>query len=189
MAIGGILGAASLVLAFSQIPVGYWGDKIGRRPFLYLSWVLATLAAWMMASAASLSWFVVGLIMYGLSGFVTPPLNSYVTEARGKWSVARALTSIAAAYNGGMVAGPFIGGWIAEVYGLKSTYFVATYHLCGFNDFDLVYFESTGSSIGSSTRLNSLLQNQRFVHLLGMIFLVVFSSYLAQGLSSKFLAK
>ena len=75
-------------------------------------------ATFLMASANSLSVFIPGLLIYGLTGFVTPPMNSYATEARGKWSVARALTFISAAYNLGMVAGPFIGGRVAEGFGI-----------------------------------------------------------------------
>lgn len=187
VAIGSILGAASLVMAISQIPVGYLGDRIGRRPFLYASWVLGTLATWLMASANSLSWFVPGLILYGLTGFVSPPMNSYVTEARGKWSVARALTTVSAAYNLGMVAGPFIGGRLAETYGLKTTYGFAAYIFI-VSTIIIFFISKQPVHPGAHDNTNNhLLRNPRFTNLLIMIFLVVFSTYLPQGLSSNFL--
>ncbi len=185
--IGVILGAASLVMAISQIPVGYLGDRIGRRPFMYASWVLGTIATWIMASANSLTWFVPGIILYGLTGFVTPPMNSYVTEARGKWSVARALTTISAAYNLGMVSGPFLGGRLAQTYGLKSAYMIAAYI---FIVSTIIIFFISKQPVHPDSRNhqnNNLLKNSRFTHLLGMIFLVVFSTYLPQGLSSNYL--
>jgi MFS family permease len=185
--IGAILGGAALLLALSQMPVGYLGDRIGRRPFMYASWILGTIAAWMMAGANSLSLFVPGLLLYALTGFVTPPMNSYITQARGKWSVARALTTVSAAYNLGMVAGPFIGGKIAEIYGLKMLYFLAA----------IIYIVSTIIIFFISdqpvektvhvAQTGPMLRNPQFTRLMGVVFLVVFATYLPQSLSSNFL--
>jgi MFS family permease len=184
--IGAILGVASLALAISQVPAGYLSDRIGRRPFMYASWIIGSIAAWIMASAHSLNLFVPGLILYGLTGFVTPPMNSYVTEARGKWTVARALTTISAAYNLGMVAGPFIGGRLAQTYGLKSTYTVAA---CIFMVSTVIIFFISKQPVHPEAQNtnNHLLRIPRFAGLMGVIFLVVFSTYLPQGLSSNFL--
>jgi MFS family permease len=185
--IGLILGAASLVLAFSQIPAGILGDRVGRRPFMYASWIIGTIATGIMASAHSLSLFVPGLLLYGLTGFVTPPMNSYATHARGKWSVARALTFISAAYNLGMVAGPFIGGRLAESYGIKTTYILAT---CVFAVSTAIIFFISDQPVHPEAHVNNnfgMLRNPRFMQLLGVIFIVVFSTYLPQGLSSNFL--
>jgi MFS family permease len=187
VAIGAILGGAALLLALSQMPVGYLGDRIGRRPFMYASWILGTIAAWIMAGANSLSLFVPGLLLYALTGFVTPPMNSYITQARGNWSVARALTTVSAAYNLGMVAGPFIGGKIAEVYGLKMLYFLAA----------IIYIISTIIIFFISdqpvektvhvTQTGRMLRNPQFTRLMGVVFLVVFATYLPQSLSSNYL--
>lgn len=185
--IGLILGAASLVLAISQIPAGIFGDRIGRRPFMYASWIIGTLATAMMAAANSLSWFIPGLLLYGLTGFVTPPMNSYATDARGKWSVARALTFISAAYNLGMVAGPFLGGRMAEGFGIKTAYIIATGIFVVSTA--IIFFISDQPIHPEAHTGNKLdmLHNPRITQLLGVIFLVVFSSYLPQGLSSNFL--
>jgi MFS family permease len=185
--IGLILGAASLVLAISQIPAGIFGDRIGRRPFMYASWIIGTLATGLMASAHSLAWFVPGLLLYGLTGFVTPPMNSYATEARGKWSVARALTFISAAYNLGMVAGPFLGGRMAESFGIRIAYVIATGIFVVSTAIIFFISDQPVHPEAHSGEKFDMLRNPRFVQLLGVIFVVVFSTYLPQGLSSNFL--
>lgn len=185
--IGLILGAASLVLAISQIPAGIFGDRIGRRPFMYASWIIGTLATGLMASAHSLAWFVPGLLLYGLTGFVTPPMNSYATEARGKWSVARALTFISAAYNLGMVAGPFLGGRMAESFGIRIAYIIATGIFVVSTAIIFFISDQPVHPEAHSGEKFDMLRNPRFLQLLGVIFLVVFSTYLPQGLSSNFL--
>jgi predicted MFS family arabinose efflux permease len=70
--------------------------------------------------------FAAGLVLYGFTGFVISPLNSYITNARREWSVARALTTIGAAYSLGAIFGPALGGWVAEQFELRSVFALAT---------------------------------------------------------------
>ncbi len=120
--IGGILGGMGVAMVIAQLPAGYLADRIGPRPIMWGSWILGTAAAWMMALAHTLPFFIVGLIAYGLTSFVLAPMNSYITSVRGKWSPGRALSLVSAAYNLGAVAGPLIGGVIAKSMGLRSVY-------------------------------------------------------------------
>jgi MFS family permease len=46
-------------------------------------------------------------------------MNSYVTSSRGSWSVQRAVTFRAAAFQVGAIVGPILGGWIANTAGLS----------------------------------------------------------------------
>lgn len=123
--IGAILGGFGLMMTISHMPAGYLADRLGRRPVMQAAWVLGVLATWIMALAGSLPIFVSGLLLYGVTMFVLSPLYSYVTAARGKLSVGRALTLISAAFNLGVVIGPVLGGYIGEVAGLRQTYFIA----------------------------------------------------------------
>jgi len=79
-------------------------------------WITGVIAAWIMALAPSLSIFVAGLLLYGLTASVMAPLNAYVQGARGKWSVGRAVSFTSAAYNFGGIIGPIIGGVVGEVF-------------------------------------------------------------------------
>jgi MFS family permease len=53
-----------------------------------------------------------------VTGFVSSPLFSYVTAARGGLTAGRAMTLTSAMYNLGAVIGPISGGWIGEQFSL-----------------------------------------------------------------------
>ena len=82
--IGTILGAAGIAMAVAHIPAGHLADRIGRKPLLVAAWFTAMLATWVMALAPSLPLFVFGMMIYNLTAFVSSPMNSYITAARGK---------------------------------------------------------------------------------------------------------
>jgi len=97
--IGGIFGAMGVAMALAQIPAGYLSDRLGSRNIMWLSWILGTVSAWTMALANSLPLFVVGIIFYGLAGFVLAPMNSYITNVRGNLSIGRAIAIPAGIYS------------------------------------------------------------------------------------------
>ena len=125
--IGLILGAFGLAMAVTHIPAGRLSDRIGRRPLLFAAWVIGLLSTLVMAIARELPLFVAGMLGYGLTAFVSSPLSSYVTAARGNWPVSTALSLTTATFSGGMVLGPVTGGWIGDHYGLRSVYTVAAF--------------------------------------------------------------
>src|SRR5512140_1171596 len=81
--IGAILSLMGIAMAVSQAPAGYLADRVGSRPIMWASWVLGTLSAAFMALAGSLTVFIVGMLIYGLTSFVVAPMNSYITSVRG----------------------------------------------------------------------------------------------------------
>src|SRR5215211_8801135 len=99
--IGMIFSGVGLMMSISPIPAGYLADHFGRKPLLVLAWILGTAAIWIMALAESLQLFIMGMLLYGMTNFVSSPLNSYITAARGKWSIGRAFTFVSASFNVG----------------------------------------------------------------------------------------
>lgn len=189
LAIGSILGGVGMAMAISYLPAGFLSDRYGRRPMLRLAWLIGTAATWIMALANSLGLFVAGIALYGFTSFVVVPLNSYVTQAHGKWSVARTITLISASFNLGVIIGPLIGGWIGATFGLKRTFFLAA---CLFIlSTGLIYFirpqpiENTGKRTPSQAWRG--LVNRRYLQFLFVIFFVTFSIYLPQPLSQNYL--
>ncbi len=132
--IGTILGMVGLAMMVAHIPAGYLADRVGRRPLMIAAWILGTLATILMAAAKSLPVFVCGAVIYGLTAFVSGPMNGYITNTRGDWSVARTLTLISAFYNIGSIVGPLLGGWIGGQAGLRRTFFFSA----------LIFIASTG---------------------------------------------
>ncbi len=187
VAIGSIVGGTGILLVLTQIPAGYLGDRFGRRQFLWLSWVIGCIATWVMAASNSLPFFVIGILLYGLTGFVTPPLNSYLTHARGKWTVAQVIAAASAAYNLGAVAGPSIGGAIAEQHGIKTLYFVAAGIFLVSTVMIFFIDRQPVENRPHEGNSSQLLKNSRFIALLGVVFITLFATYLPQPLAQNFL--
>jgi len=185
--IGGILGAVGAAMMIAHIPAGYLADRVGRRPLMWLSWILGVVAAWIMAMASSLPAFVVGLMLYSTTAFVMSPMHSYVTAARGKLSVGRALTLISVFYNTGAIAGPLIGGQIGERLGLQQVYRVsAGIFILSALTILLIRPQPPEHHAAVKTSLR-LKFDRRYLIYLVLIFIATLTSYLPQPLSSNYL--
>jgi MFS family permease len=187
MTIATVFSAFGLAMMLAHIPAGYLADRIGRKPVIVAAWTSGLIASWVMAMARTLPAFIVGMLLYGLTAFVSAPLNSYVTSARGKLSPARAMTLMSAAFNLGAVLGPISGGWLGERYGLRLVYLVAA---CVFiiSTVILLFIRSQprdGHDPASPPA--KLWTNTRFITLVGIVFVVMFAMYLPQPLAPKFL--
>lgn len=187
ISIGTILGGLGLMMTISHIPAGYLADRYGRKPIMLAAWVMGVIATWIMALANGLSVFVVGLLIYGTTLFVSSPLNSYVTVARGRWSVGRALTIISASFNFGVIIGPWLGGQIAEQIGLRQTYFIAAWIFMASTIIILFIRPQPIEPRVNEPLGNNWLINKHYLVYMGVVFLATFAMYLPQPLSPNFL--
>jgi DHA1 family multidrug resistance protein-like MFS transporter len=185
--IGTVFGGMGIAMAVTQIPAGYLGDKFGRLPLMWVSWGLGTVSAGIMAFSNNLNGFIFGLLLYGGTSFVMAPMNSYITHARGNWSIGRALTTASAAFSLGAVIGPMMGGAIADDLGLKMVYIIATGILVIST---LMVFFAQKQPIEKDLQQENrhrLTHNGRFLTLLGVLFFTMLSTYLPQPLTSNFM--
>jgi MFS transporter, DHA1 family, multidrug resistance protein len=186
--IGAILGGMGVAMAVAQAPAGWLGDRIGSRPVMWSSWILGALAAGVMALAGSLTMFVTGMLLYGLTSFVIGPMNAYITSVRGSWSVQRALTFVGSVYHFGAVIGPFVGGMLASRYGLKSIFSVSA---AIFVLSTLIVLTARKPPLEIHSQIHSkrpgLLKNSRFAGILVLIVFTMFALYLGQPLSANYL--
>lgn len=185
--IGVILGINGLVMSVSQIPSGYLADKIGRRPLMWFSWISGLVAAWVMGLAPSLGFYVVGLLLYGVTSSVMAPLNTYVQGARGKWSVGRAVSFVSAAYNIGGILGPILGGMVAETFNLRAVYYAAGVLFAVSTLIILFVKKQPIADLSVIEGDGNLLQNRRFLRMLAVISLVMIAVTLPQPLTANFL--
>ncbi len=186
--IGVFIGAVGGSMVLTHIPAGYLSDRLGRRRMMWIAWILGVLATWIMANARSLPWFVGGMLVYGLTGFVTVPLDSYVTASRGRWSVGRAITLISAAFNLGMVFGPLIGGFVGENSGIRQIFFISALVFMVSTVFIFLIQPQPVESPNPIDKHGKFLLNPQYLAYLGAVFLVVFATYLPQPLSQNFLS-
>jgi MFS family permease len=156
---------------------------------LRLAWLFGVGATWIMALAKSLPVFVLGMAVYGFTSFVTVPLNSYITHARGKWSVGLTITLISASFNFGVILGPLIGGWVGDRYGLHLTFLIAAFIFVISTIIIFLISAQPVVEFDGQTDKGSWkdLINRRYFQYLFVIFFVAFALYLPQPLSQNFL--
>ncbi len=187
--IGTIIGMVGIAMTLSHLPAGYLADRIGRKPLMVAAWYLATIATWVMALSKTLAGFVVGAILYGITAFVAGPMNSYITAARGKLSVGRALTLVSAIYNVGAIAGPLLGGWIGSQFGLQRNFLTAAVVFIGSSVLITLIKPQPieKHSAEDKASRSAVVLNPRFLGFLALIFLTMFALYLPQPLTVNFL--
>ena len=185
--IGWILGASGLMMTLVPIPSGHISDRWGRRQMLIAAWVFGIFATLTMAPAKNLFMFVIGVLLYGFTLFVVSPLDSYLTAARGKWTVARAITFSGIVYNSGVMIGPTLGGWIGDHYGLRTVYAVAT-GIFVFSTFFIFQIAAQPRDHHDPTDPPAdLLKNKRYLSFLAVFFIVALVVFLPQPLTPNFL--
>ncbi len=104
---------AGMQFAFSPV-IGSLSDQYGRRPVVLIS--AAGLAAdfALMALAPNLWWLAVGRILGGLTSSSFTTAFAYMADITPPEQRSRAYGLIGAAFSGGFVAGPVIGGLLGE---------------------------------------------------------------------------
>lgn len=187
LGVGAILGAGGIAMTLSLVPAGYASDRWGRRPMLWLAWIVGLGAAWVMAIAHSLPAFTAGLLLYSTTMFVSAPLSSYASSARGAWSVGRALTTISASFSAGTIIGPLLGGIIGERLGIQAIYQIAACIFILSTLFVLFIHPQPVQNHPEGHSPLRLLQNRPFTTLLTISFLTILSLYLPQPLTPNYL--
>jgi DHA1 family multidrug resistance protein-like MFS transporter len=140
-----------------------------------------------MGVAFALPLFLISLFGYGLTTFLESPLNSYVTAARGNWPTGTVLSLTTAASGLGTVLGPITGGWIGDHYGMRMSFWVAAAVFVISNIFMLLIEKQPIDHRDPEDPPQNLLNNRRFVILMGVLAFAVFSMYLSQPLTPNFL--
>ena len=187
--IGVVLSLIGVIMAVLQVPAGYLSDRFGTRPLIRAGTILGVVAALVMGFSTSKPVFVAALMGYSLTSFIVAPMNSYITSMRGSWSVQRALTFIAACMQVGGIAGPILGGWIAETTSLT---IVFRYSAGLFLAATLVVFFARSPVLQDQpeTHMHSLvnpLANPRFIGLLVIVFFTIFALDIPTQLTSIYL--
>lgn len=186
---GAVFSGMGIAMGLSQIPAGYLSDRYGSRTLMWLSWILGSISAILMALAKSLPVFIVGLILYGLTGSVMAPMNSYITTVRGNLSIGRALTFTSGLYNVGAILGPVSGGFIANNLGLRTVYILAAIIFVISTVIVLFIEKNPQPHHADEVSVNGtgLLKNTRFLIFLGIAMVSIFTLYFPQPFTPSYL--
>jgi len=111
--------------------IGNLGDRFGRRIVL-LSCVLAfTIDYGLMAAAPTIGWLFLGRLVAGIAGASYGPANAVLADVTPPDQRARVFGLMGAAFGGGFIIGPAIGGLISN-FGVRAP-FVAAASLAAIN--------------------------------------------------------
>lgn len=186
--IGAVLSMIGVTMAVVQVPAGYFSDRFGTRPLIFASLLLGIASTLVMAEARSLPFFVAGLLAYGCTSFISAPMNSYVTSLRGSWTVQRAVTFRAAAFQVGAIVGPILGGWLANSAGLAIVFRYATgFFLVSTLVMALARRPVRVAQQETASHLVSPIANPRFRSLLAVVFFTIIALSVPQQLTALYL--
>lgn len=95
--------------------VGSISDRYGRRPVILLSAAGLSADYVLMALAPNLWWLAVGRIVAGITSSSFTTVFAYMADITPPEGRARAYGLIGAAFSGGFVLGPVLGGFLGEI--------------------------------------------------------------------------
>lgn len=114
--INGVFVALWAAMQFICSPViGSLSDKFGRRPVILISCAGLALDYVLMALAPSLWWLAAGRIIAGITSSSFTTVFAYMADITVPEKRARAYGLIGAAFSGGFVLGPVLGGFLGEL--------------------------------------------------------------------------
>jgi DHA1 family tetracycline resistance protein-like MFS transporter len=122
---GGWLAFVYAALQFVCAPVlGNMSDRFGRRPVLLFAVAALGIDYIVMGNAPSLAWLFVGRSIAGIAGASFTPAYAYIADVTPPQKRAQQFGLIGAAFGGGFILGPAIGGLLGEL-GPRAPFFAA----------------------------------------------------------------
>jgi len=113
--INGVFVALWAGMQFICSPIiGSLSDKYGRRPVILISCAGLALDYVLMAVAPNLWWLALGRIIAGITSSSFTTVYAYMADITAPEKRARAYGLIGAAFSGGFVLGPILGGFLGE---------------------------------------------------------------------------
>jgi DHA1 family tetracycline resistance protein-like MFS transporter len=95
--------------------IGSLSDKYGRRPVILISCAGLALDYALMALAPNLWWLAAGRIIAGITSSSFTTIYAYMADITAPEKRARAYGLIGAAFSGGFVLGPVLGGFLGDI--------------------------------------------------------------------------
>ncbi len=175
--IGGYLMFTYAIVQFFAAPIlGNLGDKYGRRPILLYTLAALGLDYLLMASAPTILWLFVARLIAGVASSSFAIAYAYVTDITLAENRAQRFGMIGAAFGGGLVLGPVIGGLLGE-YGARIPFYAAA----GLALTNLVYgYFMLGESLSKENRrefdirranpIGAVIQLKKYPVIMGLAF-------------------
>ncbi|HEX6740504.1 MAG TPA: MFS transporter, partial [Sphingomicrobium sp.] len=130
--IAGYMLVAYAGMQFLAGPImGNLGERYGRRPVLLGCTLAFTVDYGLMAAAPAIGWLFLGRLVAGIAGASFGPANAVLADVTEPQQRARVFGLMGAAFGGGFIIGPALGGLLAS-FGTRAP-FIAAATLAGLN--------------------------------------------------------
>ena len=124
-AIGGYMMFTYAAVQFFAAPLlGNLGDRYGRRPVLLYTLLALAIDSVLMALAPTLAWLFIARLIAGAASSSFALAYAYVADITPEEKRAQRFGMIGAAFGGGFVLGPVIGGLLGE-FGARVPFYAA----------------------------------------------------------------
>jgi DHA1 family tetracycline resistance protein-like MFS transporter len=112
---GWLLFLYALMQFFFAPVMGNLSDRFGRRPVLLCSLLAFGLNYLLMGWAPTLGWLVLGRIIAGCASSTYAIANAYIADVFAPEERAKNFALMGAAFGGGFILGPVLGGFLGEL--------------------------------------------------------------------------
>ncbi len=122
--VGTVLGLAAFLTACSFIPGGLLADRFDAKQVMIWGWAVGAVASLGMGLAPTWQGFVPWILIYNVSAYCIPAINTYIAEASGSSPLEHTITVTFAGYAAGSIVSPFIGGRLSAALGPASLFVI-----------------------------------------------------------------
>ena len=123
--VGVVLGLAAFLAACSFIPGGLLADRFDAKKVMIWGWAIGAIASLGMGLAPIWQWFIPWILLYNVSAYCIPAINTYIVEASGDVPLEHTITVTFAGYAAGSIVSPFVGGRLSASLGTASLFVIA----------------------------------------------------------------
>ncbi len=123
--IGFVISISLIGMSLPFIPAGLLADWYSRKKIILSGYFLAILGMILIALAPDWRALVPGFLLYYLSSFGLPAMNSYMVHASEGRDLNRVFTLVYASYTAGIIFSPALGGWLGERFGMRLDFFIS----------------------------------------------------------------
>ena len=122
--VGAVLGLAAFLAACSFIPGGMLADRFDAKKIMVWGWAMGAAASLGMGLAPTWQAFIPWILIYNISAYCIPAINTYIAEASGDIPLEHTITVTFAGYAAGSIVSPFVGGRLAAALGTPSLFII-----------------------------------------------------------------
>ena len=122
-ALNGIMIASIMVI---NIPGAWAATRYRLKGVLVAAWWLLVPTTLTFYFAPSWQWLIPGLVLFGLTYANNPAFKAYIYLKSEPSSVGASMAFVFGAYSLGLVAAPLVGGWVADVAGMRTVFLIST---------------------------------------------------------------